>query len=162
MNYEFLPDIILMWRSRPVSETTGKAEDLVIRMVRFHEKAGILETMLEEALCRNLEVVEEGLRLAGRQVFLPEIGRIDVLAYDGEGNPVVVEVKSGMADDSTLTQLLSYMSGVAAKENKNVRGIIVAEKFARKLAQAVKQTPNIKLVEIEADIEIKRVRTIAP
>ncbi len=66
------------------------------------------------------------------------IGRIDILAYDKHGTPVVIEVKSGIADDSTLAQLLAYMSKIEGKEGKTPRGVIVAEGFTRKPQHAVK------------------------
>ena len=95
-----------------------------------------------------MQVIEDGLRLIGRQMPVPGIGRADIVALDQQNNLVVIEVKSGTADDSTLTQLLSYMHGLKCKENREIRGIIVAEEFTRKLKQAATGLPNIKLVKI--------------
>jgi len=108
----------------------------------------IPERLIEDALARNIEIIEKGLKLAGRQVHLPGVGRIDILAYDQQGTPVIIEVKRGTADNSTLTQLLAYMSRIEEIESKRTRGIIVAENFTRKLTQAAKPPSNIKLIKI--------------
>ncbi len=118
------------------------------------------ERLIEDALAENLEVIEEGLRFAGRQVDVPSIGRIDILAYDKNGAPVVIEVKSGKADDATLTQLLAYMSEIEKKEGKMPRGVIIAEDFTRKLRHAVKTLNNVKLVRITARVTIEKVEEI--
>ena len=127
-------------------------------MVR--RKAEIPEHSLEDALCENLQVIEDGLRLIGRQMPVPGIGRADIVALDQQNNLVVIEVKSGTADDSTLTQLLSYMHGLKCKENREIRGIIVAEEFTRKLKQAATSLPHIKLVKITPKITIEKAENI--
>ena len=47
-----------------------------------------------------------------------------------------MEVRSDVADDSTLTQVLAYMSRLEG--GKPPRGIIVAEGFTRKLEEAAR------------------------
>ena len=61
------------------------------------------ESLVEEVLAWNLGVIEEDLRITGRQVSLPGMVRMDILAYDRHGISVVIEVKSGIADDVTFT-----------------------------------------------------------
>ena len=122
---------------------------------------GLPERLIEEALVQNLEVIEEGLKFVERQVNVSGVGRIDILAYDKHEVPVVIEIKSGIADDSTLTQLLAYMSEIGKREGKNPRGIIVAEGFTRKLVHAVKLLSNIKLVRIAAKITIEKLEDIS-
>ena len=122
----------------------------------YYTPAEIPERFIEETLAQNLEVIEEGLRLVGRQVYLPDTGRVDILAYDKHGSPVVIEVKSGIADDSTLAQLLAYMSKIKEKEGKTPRGVIVAEEFTKKLQHAVKLLNNVKLVKIAVRITIEK------
>ena len=115
------------------------------------------EKFIEEALIQNLEIIEEGLRFVRRQIIIPDIGRIDILAHDKHGIPVVIEVKSGIADDTSLTQLLAYMSKIEEKEGKRPRGVIVAEEFTKKLQQAAKLLNNIKLIKIETKIVLKKI-----
>lgn len=49
------------------------------------------------------------MRFVDRQVGLDDGNRIDVLARRPDGMPVIIEIKRGTADDSTLTQLLAYL-----------------------------------------------------
>ncbi len=111
-----------------------------------HVSTGIPERLIEEALARNLEVIEKGLRLVGKQgvnrsnilVYLPDAGRVDILARDKYGVPVVIGVKSGVADDSAFAQIVAYMSVLKQRGNTSPRGIIVAEEFAEKLKTVAK------------------------
>ncbi len=116
------------------------------------------ERLVEEVLARDLSVIEDGLELIDRQTHLPGVGRADIIARDKKGRLVVVEVKSGIADDTTLTQILAYMSALEQREDSEVRGIIVANGFSKKLVHAAKLISNIKLVEIRADITIVKTR----
>ncbi|RLG75568.1 MAG: DUF91 domain-containing protein, partial [Thermoprotei archaeon] len=75
-------------------------------------------------------------------------------------SPVVIEVKSGIADDSTLAQLLAYMSKIKEKEGRTPRGVIVAERFTKKLRHAVKLLSNVKLVRIAVRITIEKLEEI--
>ena len=135
-------------------------ERILRERYQSYASKGLPESLIEEALAQNLGVIEEGLRLAGRQVSMPVAGRIDILAHDKQGTPVVIEVKSGVADDATLTQLQAYMYEIMKKEGKKPRGIIVAEEFTRKLKIAVKLHDNIKLVKIAARITIEKLEEI--
>lgn len=67
------------------------------------------EQEIESYIVDKLDKLEAGLQLVDRQVRLEDGNRIDVLARRPEGTPVVIEIKRGTADDSTLTQLLSYL-----------------------------------------------------
>jgi len=126
--------------------------------VDLHDSStqSIPKKQLEDAIADNLDIIEEGLRLIGRQVHLPGVGYIDILAYDKNNTPVAIEVKNGAADDSMLTQILAYMSALRRREGRNPRGIIVAEEFTEKLQQAAELLDNLKLVRITARITIEK------
>ncbi len=62
-----------------------------------------LERDIEDHLVSNLEVIEKGLKLVGRQVKI-DVGRIDILAEDETKARVVIEVKVGEAKDSAVGQ----------------------------------------------------------
>ena len=119
------------------------------------------ESLIEDKLAENLSIVEDGLKLLGRQVPIPIGGRIDILAKDRHGNSVIIEVKGARADDAVLTQLLDYISSYKeAKKDENVRGIIIAQSFTKRLIRASRAIKNIKLVEIEVDVNIRRRRVV--
>lgn len=144
--------------------TTGREREKSIQepaplhTMGLSKEAIVPEKLVEDALARGLNVVEEGLELIGRQIHLPGAGRADIVARDKSGRLVVIEVKSGIADDTTLTQILAYMSALEERGEGEVRGIIVANGFSKKLIQAAKLIPNIKLVEIRADITIVKTK----
>ena len=75
------------------------------------------------------------------------VGRLDILAVDGTGRLVVIELKAGRADDRVCGQILRYMGWV--KENiargREVRGIIVANEFSESLKLASKAATELTL-----------------
>ena len=112
---------------------------------------------LEDYLARNLGVLEEGLRLIGRQKVL-SIGRVDLLAEDPHGDLVIIELKSGEANEGSLTQLLAYISCLLEKEeNRKVRGILVAADFNDKVVYAARYIPYIKLKRYKVKFELEDV-----
>ena len=67
------------------------------------------ESEIESLLVGNLDAIEKGLKLTGRQVTLRDGNRIDILARTRAGAVAVIEVKKGTADDRTLAQIIAYM-----------------------------------------------------
>ena len=117
-----------------------------------------LERDLENYLASNIEILERGLRLVGRQVEVAT-GRVDLLAEDSEGNLVVIELKAGEAGDSSLTQLLAYISAIQEKEKgRNVRGILIAHTFPDKVAYAARLIPYVKLKRYRVRFEFEDVK----
>ena len=111
-----------------------------------------LESDLEDYIIKNLDQIEEGLTLyseggkLGRQ-YATDVGRIDVLARDRNGDFVVIELKAGTAKHGVIGQILSYMNWVRRNlaSGRKVRGIIIAEDFDDKLKYAVREIPNVTL-----------------
>ncbi len=114
-----------------------------------------LERDLEDYLSRNLDVVEEGLRLVERQKDLPGIGRLDILARDRSGTPVVIELKAGQADEKAVGQLQAYMEYLREQGHKNIRGILIASSYTPKAVYAAKAVKNIKLARYKVQFKIE-------
>lgn len=105
-----------------------------------------LQNFIEE----NFENISFGGQLriytdsSGRQgLYYPtEYGEIDILAVDENGNYVVFELKRDRAADHVVNQLGRYMQWVeenlALKNNKSVRGIILAHRGSKSLYGAAK------------------------
>ena len=85
-----------------------------------------LERDLQIALRSKIEQLDPGLTVidngAERSV---DSGRIDITARDSWGTTVVIELKTGVAGQKAVAQILSYMGDVS-EEDGDVRGILVA------------------------------------
>ena len=109
-----------------------------------------LERDLQSALRDNIEQLEPGLSIAdgGKERTVQHgqsTGKIDITATDTSANTVVIELKPGKAPDSSLTQLLSYMAAVQQSDQCEVRGVLVARAFSKRLTWAAKAVPNVTL-----------------
>jgi len=128
------------------------------------------EADLEGHLANNLGDIEEGLKLyvspngvSGRQ-FSTDVGRIDLLTLDKNGDFVVIELKVGQAIDRASAQLLRYMGWVKRHlaGKRKVRGIIVCMNATDGLKYATLTLENVNIKEYEvhfsfndADLEIE-------
>ncbi|MEC8609006.1 MAG: endonuclease NucS domain-containing protein [Candidatus Thermoplasmatota archaeon] len=124
------------------------------------------EQHLQDYLVQNLEDIEEGLTLfedginsgveypAGRR-------RIDVLALDGNGDLVVIELKVNRAYDRVLGQIQHYMGWVRnniARDSQNVRGIIIASDISNDLRIACSLPSNpVSLREYSLSFSLREV-----
>ena len=110
--------------------------------------AQISERILEEFLENNLDTLEIGLSLVGRQY--PTItGPIDLLCKDSNDNFVVVELKKGRTSDRVVGQILRYIGFISDSElerdGQKVRGIIVGREIDKKLEMSLKAIPGVDL-----------------
>lgn len=104
-----------------------------------------LERDLQSALRANLGQIEPGLAaIDGGAERAVETGRIDILARDGAGRTVVIELKAVTAPPATLAQTLGYMHDMQA-EGGDVRGLIVAPDFHPRLVAAARLVPGLEL-----------------
>ena len=106
-----------------------------------------LERDMQAALRRRIDQLEEGLRIkddgAERSV---ESGFIDITAGDAAGSVVVIELKTGVAGQRAVAQILSYMGDIAAEQDgASVRGILVAAEFDAKAKAAARVVPTLTL-----------------
>jgi Endonuclease NucS len=107
-----------------------------------------LERDMQEALRRNVHQLDPLLRVVdeGRERRV-EAGFIDILAEDDRGALVVIELKSGEAPESAVTQVLSYIGSLQAEdEPRPVRGILIARNFPTRVRLAARAA-GIQLVE---------------
>ncbi len=105
-----------------------------------------LERDLQIALRSNIEQLEQGLKIIdeGRE-RTTEAGRIDITAEDQQGGIVVIELKAGAANPDCVAQILSYMGVLSEKEQKTIRGILVAGDFPPRVVFAARAVPNLQL-----------------
>lgn len=116
-----------------------------------------LEVDIENALVSNLGQLESDLRLykdgdkTGQQFQISfdqkKKGRIDILAVNGRGDFVVIEIKAGEADRDVCGQIQGYMGWVKERMagSQTVRGIIVARDFTVRAVYASKVVSGLSL-----------------
>lgn len=122
----------------------AEGEDQISPVGELVETSIGLERDIEDHLINNLGSIEKGLKFISRQ-FHTDIGRIDILAEDFEGQRVVIEVKVGEAKDSVIGQIARYLGWFAKIDGTPPRGIVVASEFPEGVRYAASVIPRLKL-----------------
>jgi endonuclease len=106
-----------------------------------------LERDLQAALRKSIAQLEAGLTIidGGVEKSVPS-GRIDILAEDGQGTPVVIELKAVTARRDAVAKVLAYMGDIQEHSNTVVRGFLVAPDFDDKARSAARMVPTLTLV----------------
>src|SRR5579875_1338678 len=112
------------------------------------EKDGV-EANLQELLAADPSVIGWGLRLVGRE-YPTDIGPVDLLCRDAEGQAVAVEVKRRGGIDG-VEQLARYVERLDRDGRlAPVRGLLVAQRIARQ-ARTLAASRGIDCVEVDYD-----------
>ena len=114
-----------------------------------------LERDMQAALRSSIEQLEPGLEIiddgAERSV---SSGFIDITAKDADGKIVVIELKTGIARQKAVAQILSYMGDIAEEEEGTAtRGILVAADFDTKAQAAARVVPTLSLRSYRVNFE---------
>lgn len=139
------------------AERMSELEDLVRDQTQWDHLAdsrhlvGDEKSELHPRLLAQLSDLEPGMTLFDPRVELEypahPIRRIDILAKDQEGVPVIIEAKRHSVDDAVVGQTLRYMSWVRRNLGHNKpRGIIVAGEFTPLTRYAADMVPGLSLV----------------
>jgi len=129
-----------------------------------------LEKQLEDFIIQNWDntslgkefslITKEGVLLS--QQYRTDIGPIDILVTDKKtGGYVVIELKKNQTSDDTVGQVARYMGWVQDKlGDENVRGIIIAQSFDKKLEYALKLINRVEVYIYEVDFRLKEFKGI--
>lgn len=129
-----------------------------------------MEKQLEDFIIHNWEntelgkrfdlIIEHGELLS--QQYRTDIGPIDILAKDKKTNSfVVIELKKNQTSDDTVGQLTRYMGWIMEKKgDKNVKGIIIAAEFDKKLEYALKAVPNVEVFLYKVDFKLSEFKGV--
>ncbi|AUD59542.1 hypothetical protein AYJ58_08590 [Shewanella sp. Pdp11] len=112
-----------------------------------------LEKDMQAALRLNIEQLEQGLKIIdeGKERSV-ESGFIDITARDANGKTVVIELKTGVAGQRAIAQILSYMGDILISEDDvDSRGILVAGDFDDKAIAASRVVPNLTLKKYKVE-----------
>lgn len=121
------------------------------------------ESDLRDFPAANLVRIEPGLSLySGRGrtgvEFSIDGGFIDILAVDGRGGLVVIELKVGRGRNRTVGQLLYYMGWVDKNLTKEpCRGMIIAKEIPDDLRLAVQRAPGVSLFSYHLAVSVEPV-----
>jgi endonuclease len=142
--------------------TNPKGETLTIHLAEVlsderHElgvdpglsKDGV-EAHLQELLAADPSVIADGLSLVRRE-FPTDIGPVDLLCRDGEGNAVAIEVKRRGEIDG-VEQLARYLERMERDPVlRGVRGVFVAQ-VVKPQAKVLAESRGIAWVEVDYDV----------
>ena len=109
------------------------------------------EAHLRDYLAKNLETLEKGLRLCpvgdeDAVEFPVEGRRVDILAKDKEGVPVVIELKVSRGHERTIGQTLYYRAKIKEMlKVEKVRIFIVALELSPALRAAAREVQDVFL-----------------
>lgn len=117
-----------------------------------------LEKHLEDYIMKNWDIVDFGEKLdvyqedneTSGQQYMTDVGIIDILAKDAQGNFVVIELKRAESRYPVVGQILSYMGWVGdnlAINGEKVRGMIIVGKADKTLKSALKQVGDKVLLK---------------
>ena len=160
----------LMWMNAPnrVAEddsewivTNPKGEKLKIQIEEIFsdvsyelgEDPGLhkdgVESHLQELLAENPQSLEEGLTLTRREYFT-EIGPVDLLCRDKDGQAVAVEIKrrGGIDGVEQLTRYLDFLN--RDPKLRPVRGIFAAQQITPQ-AKVLAKDREITTIEVDYD-----------
>lgn len=111
------------------------------------------ESQIQEWVTDNVR--ELGVYNPRREVRT-EVGRIDILAEDDNGE-AIIEIKHGRAGDRALGQLLGYMGARQSESTVPVRGLLIAESFTTRVQQAVSVLEAVSLHEFTVQTSVDQV-----
>lgn len=110
-------------------------------------------------LAETLDLVYEEGELVSQQ-YKTDIGPIDILAKEkNNGSYVVIELKKNQTSDDTVGQIARYMGWIKSqKGDKNVKGIIIAGEYDKKLDFALNIVGNIDVYLYKVDFTLNEFR----
>jgi hypothetical protein len=128
-----------------------------------------LEEQLRDYLAENLGILEAGLSLwpvengDAVEFQVDEQGpsrRIDILARDKSGSPVVIELKVSRGHERTVGQALYYRARVKHLFHvQRVRIFIVAAEISSELKAAASEVPDVLLFEYSLAVKVTAIAT---
>jgi hypothetical protein len=120
------------------------------------------EAHLRDYLAQHLELLEKGLNLwpvaaDEEAVEFPVDGRrIDILAKDSKGTPVVIELKVSRGHERTIGQALYYRAKIRALfKVEKVRIFLVALEMSPELRMAAEEVSDVSLFEYNLSMTVK-------
>ncbi len=160
-NYEIEADLdrVLNYYQEATSSEVSNPTSVVSQGAFFLEKQledFIIDNWENTELGRQYDLIIEEGDLKSQQ-YRTDIGPIDILAKDKKtGSYIVIELKKGQTSDDTVGQIARYMGWVEdALGDQNVKGVIIAQSFDKKLQYALKRVTGVEVFIYEIDFRLK-------
>ena len=125
------------------------------------------EEDLKNYLVSNLSIIEPGLNLYKNENDVDGVEfpvdlnnkRIDILAVDKNGTPVVIELKVSRGYEKVIGQCLYYKNRVKKLlKTEKVRIIIIAREISQNLKTATEDLPDVQLFEYKLSVKLVPVK----
>jgi hypothetical protein len=151
---------------RPGPEGLEPADDEDEEKVSDAEEFQILEKELQSYLAKNLALVEAGMTLwksadgqSAIEFVVDEKGRkVDILAKDRSGTPVVIELKASSGHERVIGQALYYRECIKEKFNApKVRTFIIAREISDEVRIASRAVPDVELFEYKLSMTLAKI-----
>lgn len=113
------------------------------------------EKDLEDWVEQNSSLLGRSLSVLGRQINIPKVGQLDLLAVDGDGRLVIVEFKRQQSTRDAIAQILDYASSLQRMSLEQLRGL--ANFDGTEIGQVTDLDPAMILVAAEADESAERI-----
>ena len=135
----------------------------------LEKNALIYERQLQEALTDDLSQIEDGLTLWKTEPPSVEFvltldedlqrrKRIDILAKDANGTPVIVELKLNRAHDKVVGQALLYRALLKKKLRvARIRIILIAYEISDELYLTCSEVNDVTLCEYKVRVNVTRI-----
>ena len=115
-----------------------------------------LEKDLEDWVALNPSLLgRPDLTILGRQVYIPGVGPLDILAVDPSGRLVVVEFKRHQTTRDTIAQILDYASSLQRMDIEQIHGLKNVNSAEK--SEITDQDPMMILVAAGADPAVERI-----
>lgn len=124
------------------------------------------EEDLKNYLVNNLSIIEQGLNLFQDEKGVdgveypidPNNKRVDILAVDQNGTPVVIELKVSRGYEKVIGQCLYYKNRVKkTMDTEKVRIVIIAREISQNLRTAIEDLPDVQLFEYKLSVKLEPV-----
>ncbi len=147
---EYFKKIVSVETTQPTSEWSHGIFYMEKQLEDF-----IIENWKNTEFGKKYDLIYEGGEIKSQQ-YPTEIGPMDILAIDRVTNSyVVIELKKNQTSDDTIGQISRYMGWVREKlGDKNVKGIIIAGTYDKKLDYALKVIPNIEVFIYKVEFKL--------
>ncbi len=135
---------ISVYRRRPLERVIVEFEKVEAVLGGRLKDSATLEMYASEedvkkAIVLRPDILGDNVRIIGSEIRLGDVGIVDLLAEDREGNLLIVEIKNERAGREAGLQLLRYVMYAKSHFKRPVKGVLVAPELSETLHKMLKR-----------------------